>query len=196
MLTERVWEAVVKAYASQMKSAFTASNFVKETFVAGYPKLLGMVDGLLERLVRDTDVKGVPLAIKAEAREQLVSALEPFQTAYLGRSLGRLSDLVNSMFPSTVRGSIPTQEQVSKLVSRIQEEVDVVKSDKRLTLLVLREVGKILQLLAELAEYQVICHVLFRVQQVLRSLFPVTLVFKHIFMCYEICKLRNSEKLD
>lgn len=155
MLTDRVWESVVKSYASQMRSAFTASTFVKETFVMGYPKLLGMVDGLLERLFRDTDVKGVPPAIKVEARDQLIGALEPFQTAYLGKCLGRLSDLVNSMFPAAVRGSIPTQEQISRLISRIQEEIDVVKSDKKLTLLVLREVGKVLQLLAEKAEYQV-----------------------------------------
>lgn len=154
MLTERVWETVAKSYASQMKSAFTASNFVKETFVVGYPKLLGMVDGLLERLFRDTDVKGVPPAIKLEARDQLVAALEPFQTAYLGKSLGRLTELVNSMFPAAVRGSVPSQEQISRLVSRIQEELDVVKSDLRLTFLVIREIGKILRLLAERAEYQ------------------------------------------
>lgn len=156
MLTERVWEVVVKSYASQMKSAFTASSFVKDTFVVGYPKLLGMVDGLLERIFRETDVKGVPPAIKLEARDQLVAALEPFQTAYLGKSLGRLSELVNSMFPTAVRGSIPSQEQVFRLVSRIQEELDVVKSDVRLTFLVSREIGKILRLLAERAEYQVI----------------------------------------
>ncbi len=33
MLTERVWEALVKSFGSQMKSAFTASSFVKEIFV-------------------------------------------------------------------------------------------------------------------------------------------------------------------
>lgn len=156
MLAERVWETVVKSFATQMKSAFTASSFVKDPFVVGYPKLLGMVDGLLERLFRDTNVKGVPPAIKPEARDQLVAALEPFQTAYLGKSLGRLSELVNSMFPSAVRGSIPSQEQVFRLVSRIQEELDIVKSDVKLTFLVLQEIGEILRLLAEKAEYQVI----------------------------------------
>uniref|UniRef100_A0A7I4ARB6 Conserved oligomeric Golgi complex subunit 5 helical domain-containing protein n=1 Tax=Physcomitrium patens TaxID=3218 RepID=A0A7I4ARB6_PHYPA len=154
MLAERVWETVVKSFATQMKSAFTASSFVKDPFVVGYPKLLGMVDGLLERLFRDTNVKGVPPAIKPEARDQLVAALEPFQTAYLGKSLGRLSELVNSMFPSAVRGSIPSQEQVFRLVSRIQEELDIVKSDVKLTFLVLQEIGEILRLLAEKAEYQ------------------------------------------
>jgi hypothetical protein len=37
---------------------------------------------------------------KAEAREQLIAALEPFQTAFLGKSVARLSEFVNSIFPT------------------------------------------------------------------------------------------------
>jgi hypothetical protein len=154
MLTEQVWEALVNSFGSQMKSAFTASSFVKEIFVMGYPKLLGLIDSLVERLFRDTDVKGVPPAIKAEAREQLIAALEPFQTAFLGKSLARLSDFVNSIFPIAARGSLPTQEHITRLVSHIHEELDATKSDKRLTLLVLHEVSKVLHLFAEKAECQ------------------------------------------
>lgn len=55
--TERMWESFTKVLANQMKSAFSASSFCKETFVNGYPKLAGMLDALLERLARDTDVK-------------------------------------------------------------------------------------------------------------------------------------------
>ncbi|KAL3695831.1 hypothetical protein R1sor_009907 [Riccia sorocarpa] len=155
MLTERVWEALVKSFGTQMKSAFTASSFVKETFVLGYPKLLALVDSLLDSIVRETDVKGVPPAIKPEDRTQLIAALEPFQTAYLAKCLTRLSEHVNSMFPSTVRGSVPTQEQIGRLILRIQEEIEAAKTDGRLTVLVLREVSKILQLLAERSEYQI-----------------------------------------
>ncbi|CAM6070594.1 unnamed protein product [Sphagnum tenellum] len=154
MLTEQVWEALVNSFGSQMKSAFTASSFVKEIFVMGYPKLLGLIDSLVERLFHDTDVKGVPLAIKAEAREQLIAALEPFQTAFLGKSLARLSDFVNTIFPTAARGSLPTQEHITRLVSHIHEELDATKSDKRLTLLVLHEVSKVLHLFAEKAECQ------------------------------------------
>ncbi|KAJ7543428.1 hypothetical protein O6H91_09G038000 [Diphasiastrum complanatum] len=155
MLTERVWEALVKSFASQMKSALTASSFVKETFVLSYPKLLAMVTGLLERIIRDTDVKGVLPAIKVEDGDHLIAALEPFQTAYLAQVLNRLSELVHAMFPVAIRGSIPSQEQISKLIVRIQEEIETVKQNGRLTLYVVREIGKILQLLAEKSEYQV-----------------------------------------
>ncbi|WCJ24868.1 Conserved oligomeric Golgi complex subunit 5 [Euphorbia peplus] len=155
MLTDRVWDAFMKAFASQMKSAFTASSFVKEIFTVGYPKLFSMVENLLERISLDTDVKGVLPAISLEGKDQMVKSIEIFQTAFLALCLGRLSDLVNNVFPVSSRGSVPSKDQVSRIVSRIQEEIQAVQLDPRLTLLVLREIGKVLQLLAERAEYQI-----------------------------------------
>ncbi|KAM1373709.1 hypothetical protein ACFX2I_024376 [Malus domestica] len=155
MITDRVWEALVKAFANQMKSAFTASSFVKEVFTMGYPKLFSMIDNLLERIARDTDVKGVLPAITSEGKEQLVAAVEIFQTSFLALCLGRLSDLVNTVFPVSSRGSVPSKEQISRIISRIQEEIESVQLDGRLTLLVLREIGKVLLLLGERAEYQI-----------------------------------------
>lgn len=155
MLTDRVWEAITKAFASQMKSAFTGSSFVKEIFTMGYPKLYSMIENLLERISHDTDVKGVLPAINLSGKEQIISAVEIFQNAFLAHCLSRLSDLVNSVFPMSSRGSVPSKEQISRIISRIQEEIEAVQVDARLTLLVLREIGKVLILLAERAEYQV-----------------------------------------
>lgn len=156
MLTDRVWEAVVKSFASQMKSAYTASSFVKEIFTLGYPKLFSMIENLLERISLDTDVKGVIPAINSEGKAQMVSAIEIFQTAFLTLCLSRLSELVNSVFPMPARGSAPSKEQISRIIMRIQEEIEAVQLDGHLTLLVLRVIGKVLLLIAERAEYQVI----------------------------------------
>ncbi|KAF5793340.1 putative oligomeric Golgi complex subunit 5 protein [Helianthus annuus] len=155
LLTARVWEAIVKSFANQMKSTFTASSFVKEIFTIGYPKLLSMIENLVERISRDTDVKGVLPAITVEGRDQMVGAIEVFQTAFLALCLSRLSDLVNSVFPMSNRGSVPSKEHVSRIISRIQEEIEAVQLDARLTLLVLREISKVLLLLAQRAEYQI-----------------------------------------
>ncbi|XP_065851842.1 conserved oligomeric Golgi complex subunit 5 [Euphorbia lathyris] len=155
MLTDRVWEAFVKAFASQMKSAFTASSFVKEIFTIGYPKLFSMVENLLERISLDTDVKGVLPAISLEGKDQMVKAVEIFQTAFLALCLGRLSDLVHNAFPVSSRGSVPSKDQVARIISRMQEEIQAVQLDPRLTLLVLHEIGKVLLLLAQRAEYQI-----------------------------------------
>ncbi|OAY57324.1 conserved oligomeric Golgi complex subunit 5 [Manihot esculenta] len=155
MLTDRVWEALVKAFGSQLKSAFTASSFVKEIFTVGYPKLFSLIENLLERISRDTDVKGVLPAISLEGKEQMVQAIEIFQTSFLALCLSGLSDLVNTVFPVSSRGSVPSKEQISRIISRIQEEIEAVQLDGRLTLLVLRVIGKALLLLAERAEYQI-----------------------------------------
>ncbi|KAL6144209.1 hypothetical protein ACLB2K_054904 [Fragaria x ananassa] len=155
MITDRVWEALVKAFANQMKSAFSASTFVKEIFTMGYPKLFAMIDNLLERISRDTDVKGVLPAITSEGKEQLVAAIEIFQTSFLALCHSRLSDLVNNVFPVSSRGSVPSKDHISRIISRIQEEIESVQLDARLTLLVLHEIGKVLLLLAERAEFQI-----------------------------------------
>ncbi len=146
----------MKAFASQMKSAFTASSFVKEIFTMGYPKLFSMIENLLERISRDTDVKGVLPAISSLGKDQIIAAVEIFQTAFLAQCLSRLSDLVNTVFPVSSRGSVPSKEHISRIMSRIQEEIEAVQLDGRLTLLVLHEIGKVLILLAQRAEYQVI----------------------------------------
>ncbi|XP_071685819.1 conserved oligomeric Golgi complex subunit 5-like [Rutidosis leptorrhynchoides] len=155
ILTARVWEAIVKAFANQIKSTFTASSFVKEIFTVGYPKLFSMIDNLLERIERDTDIKGVLPAITIEGRDQMVSAIEVFQTAFLALCLSRLSDLVNGVFPMSNRGTVPSKEHISRIIARIQEEIESVQLDARLTLLVLREISKVLLLLAQRAEYQI-----------------------------------------
>ncbi|ERN11729.1 conserved oligomeric Golgi complex subunit 5 [Amborella trichopoda] len=155
VLTERVWEALVKSFASQMKSAFTASSFVKETLTKGYPKLFSMIENLLERISRDTDVKGVLPAISSEGKEQMAAAIESFQTSFLALCLSRLSDHVNSVFPMSNRGSIPSKDQILGILSEIQKEIQGVKLNGHLTLLVLHEIGKILLLLAERTEYQI-----------------------------------------
>ncbi|KFK41211.1 hypothetical protein AALP_AA2G099800 [Arabis alpina] len=155
LLTDRVWDALVKAFTSQMKSAYTASSFVKEIFTLGYPKLVAMIENLLERISRNTDVKGVLPAINSERKEQMVSCIAIFQTAFLSLCFGRLSDLVNSIFPMSSRGSLPSKEQISQVLSHIQEEIEAVHPDGRLTLLVLREIGKALSNLAQRAECQI-----------------------------------------
>lgn len=155
ILTARVWDAIVKSFANHMKSTFTASSFVKEVFTVGYPKLFSVIENLLERISRDTDVKGVLPAITVEGRHQMIAAIEVFQTAFLALCLSRLSDLVNSVFSMSNRGSVPSKEHISRIISRIQEEIEAVQLDARLTLLVLQEISKVLILLAERAEYQI-----------------------------------------
>ncbi|KAG6785966.1 hypothetical protein POTOM_007557 [Populus tomentosa] len=78
-------------------------EIIKEIFTMGYPKLLSLIENLLERISRDTDVKGVLPAITLEGKEQMAAAIEIFQTSFLALCLSRLSDLVNTVFPVSSR---------------------------------------------------------------------------------------------
>ncbi|KAL2938809.1 Conserved oligomeric Golgi complex subunit 5 [Bienertia sinuspersici] len=151
MLTERVWEAFVNSFASQMKSA-TTSSFVNGIFTVGYPKLYSMIENLLERVSRETDVKGVLPAISSEGKGKMRAAIENFRTAFLAQCLKHLSDRINGVFS---RGNFLSKDDITSIVMRIQEEIEAVQFDGHLTLMVLREIGKVLFLLAEKAEYQI-----------------------------------------
>ena len=70
---------MVAVLTSQLRAAFGASSFVKDAFVSAYPRLLAMVEAMVERVLRETEVRGVAPAVKAEERQQLTAALEPFQ---------------------------------------------------------------------------------------------------------------------
>ncbi|XP_078447738.1 Golgi transport complex protein-like protein [Wolffia australiana] len=154
LLTERVWEAVAKSFSSQMNSIFTASSFIKETLTNGYPKLFSMVENLLERIIRDTKVKGVPPALGSDGPDQLVNAIDSFQKAFLGSCLSRLNSQVNTLLPMSGRSAIPSKDQISRFLALVHDEIEAVRFHGPLTLLVLREVNKALLLLGQRAEYQ------------------------------------------
>ncbi|CAI5522758.1 unnamed protein product, partial [Closterium sp. Naga37s-1] len=100
---------------------------------------------------------GTPAVISVEHRAQMMSALEPFQAAYLALSLSRMTDPINTMMPGAGggRGGVPGPEAGVRLITRMEEEVEAVKGNGRLLRLVLANAGKALQLLAERCEYQV-----------------------------------------
>ena len=60
--TEKVWDAVVRSFSNQMRAAFASSSFAKETFVGGFPRLVAQLEGLLDRITRDTDVRAIASA--------------------------------------------------------------------------------------------------------------------------------------
>jgi len=55
----------VPLITAQLRAAFTASSFVEETFVLGFPRLVRQLEGFLDRLARETDVaEGMPSACR------------------------------------------------------------------------------------------------------------------------------------
>lgn len=137
-----------------MKSVLTASSFVKEIFTVGYSKLFSMIQNLLERISRDTEVKGALPAINSKGKNKMIAAIETFQTSFLALCLGHLSNLFNTVFLEPSHGSVLSKECIARIMLHIQEEIKAAQLDGRLTLLVLRKIGKVLLLLAQRVEYQ------------------------------------------
>lgn len=54
-----MWDALVRSFSNQIRSAFASSSFAKETFVGGFARLVAMLEGIADRIVRDTDVRAI-----------------------------------------------------------------------------------------------------------------------------------------
>lgn len=60
-------------------------------------------------------VKGVEPVLVEDETEAVVAAVAPFQQAYLGSCLSRMSDAATSAFPGGNR-SLPTSAELQKLI--------------------------------------------------------------------------------
>ncbi|XP_020610268.1 conserved oligomeric Golgi complex subunit 5-like [Orbicella faveolata] len=77
--------------------------------------------------------------------QALKDSLAPFENAYLSRSLSRLFDPINLVFPSGARNP-PSKEELSSIAKTIGSELSVASVDVGLTITVARNVAKTIQL--------------------------------------------------
>ena len=61
-------------------------------------------------------VKGVVPAVEPEQHAELLACAAPFQNAYLGASLLRMSDAVNAAFPGTSR-NLSSSAELQKCIA-------------------------------------------------------------------------------
>ena len=62
-LAERFWRAFCETVGQHMANAHRSAGFIRDALSEGYPRLAALFDGMLERLERDTDVRGVAPAV-------------------------------------------------------------------------------------------------------------------------------------
>mmetsp|Transcript_44390 Transcript_44390/g.74008 ORF Transcript_44390/g.74008 Transcript_44390/m.74008 type:complete len:808 (+) Transcript_44390:117-2540(+) len=156
MLSERVWSEVMHVLEATLNNAHSSGSGVKEALVLGYPRLAALLDATFARILKDTDVKGVPPAVHKDSLQQLYKAAEVFQIAYLGRTLQRLTEAVNGLFTLGGRGSsnvVAGAADVQKVVRLIKEELDSALPDARVTGLIASVAAKAIRILGEKCEY-------------------------------------------
>lgn len=101
-----------------------------------------MVENLIEKILRDINVKGVLPAVKSEGKNQMLATIESFQISYLAHCLSNLPDLVNNLFQCPVEGVSHHKSKSQGLFLAFKKKLISVKLDNYLTLLVLCEIGK------------------------------------------------------
>lgn len=151
---DRFWARAAEATAQAMAAAFSPSKggFVREALTHSYPRLAALLEQTLQRILTDTQVKGVGGTVTLAQRQDLVEAARPFQNAYLAAALSRLSDAVTAAFPGGSR-ALPTSAELQKCIARMHEQLKAGGDAEGVAVQTAACVGKAVRLLAEKAEY-------------------------------------------
>ncbi|KAJ7407104.1 component of oligomeric golgi complex 5 [Willisornis vidua] len=167
----KFWTAVTQTLSSQFQSATDSSMFLKQAFEGEYPKLLRLYNDLWKRLQQysqniqrnfntsgTTDLFGELQQMEEDAQDifmqknedydpekALKDSLQQYEAAYLSKSLSRLFDPINLVFPPGGRNP-PSSDELDSIIKTIASELNVAAVDPDLSLAVAKNVAKTIQL--------------------------------------------------
>ncbi|KAM6202287.1 conserved oligomeric Golgi complex subunit 5-like [Rhynchocyon petersi] len=165
------WNSVSQALSSQFQTATNSSMFLKQAFEGEYPKLLRLYNDLWKRLQQyskniqgnfnasgttdlcvdlqqledDTQDIFIPKKPDYDPEKTLKDSLQPYEAAYLSKSLSRLFDPINLVFPTSGRNP-PSSDELDGITKTIASELNIAAVDVNLTLAVSKNVAKTIQL--------------------------------------------------
>ncbi|XP_073921079.1 conserved oligomeric Golgi complex subunit 5 isoform X3 [Castor canadensis] len=165
------WNSVTQALSSQFHVATNSSMFLKQAFEGEYPKLLRLYNDLWKRLQQysqniqgtfnasgtadlygdlqhmedDTQDTFIPKKPDYDPEKALKDSLQPYEAAYLSKSLSRLFDPINLVFPPGGRNA-PSSDELDGIIKTIASELNVAAVDANLTLAVSKNVAKTIHL--------------------------------------------------
>uniref|UniRef100_A0A673KYJ6 Conserved oligomeric Golgi complex subunit 5 n=1 Tax=Sinocyclocheilus rhinocerous TaxID=307959 RepID=A0A673KYJ6_9TELE len=159
---------------------FSASTFLKQALEGEYPKLLRLYNELWKRLQQySTSIQGalvssgagldVELPVSEHDAEDLFTqtkpdydpekdlkdSLQPYEAAYLSKSLSRLFDPINLVFPQGGRNP-SSNDELDSIIKTIASELNVASVDSGLTIAVAKNAAKTVQLFCVKSE-QLLC---------------------------------------
>uniref|UniRef100_A0A8C9UJQ3 Conserved oligomeric Golgi complex subunit 5 n=1 Tax=Spermophilus dauricus TaxID=99837 RepID=A0A8C9UJQ3_SPEDA len=165
------WNSVTQKLSTQFYTATNSSMFLKQAFEGEYPKLLCLYNDLWKRLQQyspniqgnfnasgtpdlyvdlqhmedDTQDIFIPKKSDYDPEKALKDSLQPYEAAYLSKSLSRLFDPINLVFPPSGRNP-PSSDELDGIIKTIASELNVAAVDANLTLAVAKNVAKTIQL--------------------------------------------------
>ncbi|KAM9312504.1 conserved oligomeric Golgi complex subunit 5 [Gastrophryne carolinensis] len=164
------WSSVTQILSSQFEKATNSSTFLKQAFEGEYPKLLRLYNDLWKRLhqysqnlqasftgsgnsdvselqqIDDETHDGFMMKkLDHDPEKMLKDSLQPFEAAYLAKSLSRLFDPINLVFPPGGRNP-PSPDELDSIIKTIASEMNVAAVDPYLCTAVSKNVAKTIQL--------------------------------------------------
>ncbi|KAI7792095.1 conserved oligomeric Golgi complex subunit 5 [Triplophysa rosa] len=169
------WSSVTQTLSEELQKATAASTFLKQALEGEYPKLLRLYNELWKRLQQySSSVQGALESSSAgldmehdtedlftckkpdyDPEKDLKSSLQPYEAAYLSKSLSRLFDPINLVFPQGGRNP-PSNDELDSIIKTIASELNVSSVDPGLTVAVAKNAAKTVQLFCVKSE-QLLC---------------------------------------
>ncbi|KAL6117157.1 cog5 [Pungitius sinensis] len=175
------WNDVTNTLSEELHRATEASSFLKQALEGEYPKLLQLYNELWRRLQQYsaslqgalTSSGGIDMSLDISAAETesqdlftheqqdynpeqaLKDSLQPYEAAYLSKSLSRLFDPINLVFPMGGRNP-PSNDELDSIIKTISSELNVASVDPKLSLAVSKNAAKTVQLFCVKSE-QLLC---------------------------------------
>lgn len=165
------WQKISHVFEDELKKAAKSSSFIQQAFEGEYPKLIRIYNNLWNRVkslsdalegkihaFNDSSTFIIPDGSEAKRPESkfdpeiaFKQSLQSFQTAYLQRSLSRLFDPVNLIFPPGAKNP-PSDEEVDSIIKTIVSEISVSSVDATLSVTVAKNVAKTVKFFAVKSE--------------------------------------------
>ncbi|XP_034381715.1 conserved oligomeric Golgi complex subunit 5 [Cyclopterus lumpus] len=175
------WNDVTNTLSEEFHRATEASSFLKQALEGEYPKLLQLYNELWRRLQQYsaslqgalTSSGGMDTSLDITATETdsqdlfthgkqdynpekaLKASLQPYEAAYLSKSLSRLFDPINLVFPMGGRNP-PSNDELDSIIKTVSSELNVASVDPKLSLAVSKNAAKTVQLFCVKSE-QLLC---------------------------------------
>ncbi|XP_043272815.1 conserved oligomeric Golgi complex subunit 5 [Venturia canescens] len=134
-LSEDFWNKIMALLSKVFLEKAQGSSFVKQALEGEYPKFLRVFLDVRKRLKEKSHAAGTYTLGR--------NILQPFENAYLSRSVSRLLDPVHTMFSGD---SAPGQDEIDSLIRTVTSELSVSLVDEGLSTVVARNVGKAIRL--------------------------------------------------
>uniref|UniRef100_A0A8C5F5A2 Conserved oligomeric Golgi complex subunit 5 n=1 Tax=Gadus morhua TaxID=8049 RepID=A0A8C5F5A2_GADMO len=175
------WNDVTTTLSVEFHQATSASSFLKQAMEGEYPKLLRLYNELWRRLQQySASLQGalgangaldasLDVSVSEAERQDLFTqakqdynpekalkdSLLPYEAAYLSKSLSRLFDPINLVFPMGGQAP-PSPDELDSIIRTISSELNVAAGDPDLAVAVAKNAAKTVQLFCVKSE-QLLC---------------------------------------